>query len=187
MKHTHMKRLRDYLRGFYTREDGTIAVETILILPALFWAYLSMFAIFDAYRQHATTQKSTYTISDVVSRETNPIDLAYLSGTREMLAYLTSKPVDRVSVRITSVKYDADNDIYKRDWSKSKGWMPALTNSAVEGMRDLLPVMPHNERVTVVETFVKYKPPFKTGLSERTIHNLVFTRPRYAPRVLWAD
>jgi len=47
--------------------------------------------------------------------------------------------------------------------------------------------MPHNERLTIVETFVKYDPPFNSGLSNHEITNFVFTRPRYAPRVLWYD
>lgn len=182
-----MKRLYHYLNGFCRKEDGTIAVETVLILPVLFWGYVSLFAIFDAYRQHAVTQKAAYTLSDVVSRETTPIDTSYLSGSREMLAYLTAKTTSDVAIRITSVKYDGVNKVYKRDWSKAKGWMPALTNAMVAELADDLPTMPHNERVTVVETFVKYSAPFNTGLSDRTIHNFVFTRPRYAPRVLWQD
>ena len=182
-----MKRIRQYLRAFRDEERGSIAVETILILPVLFWAYLSMFAIFDAYRQHAINQKAAFTLGDIISRETTPIDNAYLTGTREMLAYLTANPVNDVAVRVTSVRYDANYEIYKRDWSQELGWMSPLSNTAVQALKDDLPVMPHNERVVVVETFVKYNPPFKTGLQEREIRNFVFTRPRYAPRVLWSD
>lgn len=182
-----MTHIRTFLRGFRDDDQGSIAVETILILPVLFWAYLSMFAIFDAYRQHSINQKAAFTLGDIISRETTPLDNAYLTGAREMLSYLTANPLDDVAIRVTSVKYDATNDIYKRDWSEEKGWMPALSNNDVKALKDNLPVMPHNERVMVVETFVKYNPPFNTGLQEREIHNFVFTRPRYAPRVLWND
>ena len=65
--------------------------------------------------------------------------------------------------------------------------MPALSNEAIQALRDDLPVMPDNETVVVVETFVRYDPPFNTGLTNREIHNFVFTRPRYAPQVLWND
>ncbi|WP_299610434.1 TadE/TadG family type IV pilus assembly protein [uncultured Tateyamaria sp.] len=182
-----MKRLITNMRSFRDDERGSIAVETVLIVPVLFWAYLSMFAIFDAYRQHSINQKAAYTIGDIISRETTPLDTAYLNGTREILAYLTSNQDSNVAVRVTSVKYDEVNDVYKRDWSQAKGWQPALSNNQVKELRHLLPVMPHNERVMVVETFVKYDPPFATGLREREIENFVFTRPRYAPRVLWAS
>lgn len=180
-----MRRIKTYLRGFRDDDQGSIAVETVLILPILFWAYLSMFAIFDAYRQHSINQKASYTLSDVISRETTPLDSAYLDGTREMLAYLTANDVADVAIRVTSVKYDGTNKVYKRDWSHERGWKSALSNNDVEALKDDLPIMPHNERVMVVETFVKYNPPFNTGLQEREIHNFVFARPRYAPRVLW--
>ncbi|MFL4470200.1 TadE/TadG family type IV pilus assembly protein [Tateyamaria armeniaca] len=179
--------IRNYLRGFRDEERGSIAVETVLILPVLFWGYLSMFAIFDAYRQHSINQKAAYTIGDIISRETNPLDMAYLTGTREMLAYLTANDTYDVAVRVTSVTYDEDNDEYVKYWSEKKGWMPKLSNEAIQALRDDLPVMPDNETVIVVETFVKYDPPFNTGLQTREIHNFVFTRPRYAPQVLWNE
>ena len=180
-----MERFKNHLRGFRDDDRGSIAVETIIILPVLFWAYLSMFAIFDAYRQHSINQKAAYTISDVISRETNGIDDAYLNGTREMLGYLTANELTEVSIRVTSVRYNLNDDSYKRDWSEAAGWVGPLSNNDVEGLEDDLPILPHNERVVVVETFVKYDPPFNTGLQEREIHNFVFTRPRYAPQVLW--
>lgn len=182
-----MTYMRDVFCKFRKDEQGTISVELVLILPVLFWAYLSMFSIFDAYRQHSLNQKAAYTLGDVISRETAPIDNSYLSGTREMLAYLTANETTDVALRITSVTYDADTDEYKKFWSKNKGWMPALSNQAIQALKDDLPVMPDNETVVVVETFVKYDPPFNTGLQTREIHNFVFTRPRYAPQVLWNE
>ncbi len=182
-----MKRLINTLRAFRDEERGSLAVETVLIIPVLFWAYLSMFAIFDAYRQHSINQKAAYTIGDIISRETTPLDGDYMNGTREIVAYLTANLEENVAVRVTSVKYDGNKDEYKRDWSQARGWHAALSNKDVNALRDVLPVMPHNERVVVVETFVKYDPPFATGLQEREIQNFVFTRPRYAPRVLYTS
>ncbi|MEO1464356.1 MAG: hypothetical protein AAFU82_18975, partial [Pseudomonadota bacterium] len=85
----------------------------------------------------------------------------------------------------TSVRWNGDNNVYERDWSQAKGWVSAMTDAQVAGLQPSLPVMPHNERVMVVETFVKFEPVFDVGLQDRTIQNFVFTRPRYAPRVLW--
>lgn len=176
------------LHRFWRDEEGNIAVEAILILPLLFWAYLSMFAIFDAYRQNAVNQKAAYTIGDIVSRQTTPLDPAFLTGTREVLNYLTNSTNSETTIRVSSIRYDANNDIYKRDWSKRKGSkVPVLQNSDVMNWHDRLPVMLHNERIVVVETFVDYTPPFATGLLARTASNFVFTRPRYTPRVLWEN
>lgn len=182
-----MMNVSRFLRRFRDNERGSIALECVLVVPMLMWAYLSMYSFFHAYRTHSVNQKAAYTIGDIISRETNPLDASYMTGTRQMLAYLTSNNVSDVAIRVTSVKYDANQDAYKRDWSEKLGWMPALGNTAVGALSDDLPVMPHNERVMVVETFVKYDPPFNTGLSDDEIHNFVFTRPRYAPRVLWSN
>lgn len=182
-----MKRLTKIVRSFRDEEQGSLAVETVLIIPILFWAYLSMFSIFDAYRQHAINQKAAYTIADIVSRETTPLDSDYMDGTRKIVAYLTANLQSNVAVRVTSVKYDGENNVYERDWSEARGWRDALSADDVTQLYEYLPTMPDNEHITVVETFVKYDPPFATGLQEREIKNFVFTRPRYAPRVLWSD
>ena len=104
-----------------------------------------------------------------------------------MASYMSWTQPENFALRITSVKYDADADEYRRDWSKTKGWMPPLDDSAVEDLRNSLPVMPDGERVVVVETFERYDPPFNMGLSDHEIHNFVFTRPRYAPRVCFDE
>ncbi|MEM8654931.1 MAG: TadE/TadG family type IV pilus assembly protein [Pseudomonadota bacterium] len=182
-----MKRLITSMRSFRDDERGSIALETVIIIPVLFWAYLAMFAIFDSYRQNSVNQKAAYTLGDIISRETTPLDADYVYGAREVLAYLTGNPESDVSVRITSVKYDAENDVYERDWSRAQGSHPALTESQVALLAPALPTMPDNEHVMIVETFVDYNPPFSVGLNDREIKNFVFTRPRYAPRVLYAE
>ena len=182
-----MKPIHHYLKRFYKDDTGSLAVETVIMLPVLFWAYLTMFTIFDVYRQHAINTKAAYTIGDLVSRETTPLDSSYITGVREMLAYLTSNQTEDVSVRITSVRYDESSTNYTRDWSEQRGWNSPLTVDQVIALKDNLPIMPDNERVVIVETFVKYEPPFQVGLDAREIQNFVFTRPRYAPQVLWSN
>jgi len=183
-----MRRVQAFLRTFARDERGSTAVETVIILPILFWAYLSMFAIFDAYRQHAINQKAAFTIGDIVSRQTTPIDPSFLDGMRKTLNYLTNSSNSDTAIRITSIRWDEKKKAYQRDWSKVKGSGPkALKNNDVKNWHHRLPVMVNGERIVLVETFVDYDPPFATGLQERTITNFVFTSPRYAPRVLWSN
>ncbi|MEP6017441.1 MAG: hypothetical protein ABJ251_03030 [Paracoccaceae bacterium] len=184
-----IKHIKRAVLAFRKDESGSIAVETVIIIPALFWAYLAMFAIFDSYRHHALNQKAAFTISDLISRETTPIDLDYLVGMQDLLRFLSrTANLDDVSIRVSSLKYDEAQDIYEREWSQSQGDLTQpLISGSTDDWHDRLPVMPDNEYITVVETFVRYDAPFKTGLSERTIQNFVFTRPRYAPCVLFDD
>ena len=46
----HFKR---FLRRFRADESGSLAIETVLIVPALFWAFIGLFSIFDAYKMHS--------------------------------------------------------------------------------------------------------------------------------------
>jgi hypothetical protein len=176
-------RLRAALRcDFLRREDGTIAIEAMIIMPMMFWTFLALFSIFDTYRMYGLNQKASYTIADAVSRETLPIDNDYVDGVHEMFEYLASSQ-GNTAMRISQVRYDADGDKFYKDWSTTRGNLVALTNADVVDWQDRLPNMVDEERVIIVETVTTFDPPFNTGLEQREIVNFVFTRPRYAPRV----
>ncbi|MDG1169082.1 MAG: hypothetical protein P8N14_07785 [Sulfitobacter sp.] len=179
-----LHRLHRFLKGFARRDDGTIAIEAMIILPMMFWAFLSVFSIFDSYRTYTINQKAAFTIGDAISRETAPLDLAYLTGALGMFEYL-SQSQGNSRLRVTSLVYDAGQDRFYADWSQAAGAIFALTSDDVRNWTDRLPVMPDNERVILVETWSTYDPPFATGLEQREIKNFVFTRPRFAPRVCW--
>lgn len=180
-----MMNMSRMLRNFRDNERGSIALECVLCVPMLLWAYLSMYSYFHAYRTHSLNIKTAYSIGDVISRQTFPIDAPYLDGMHEMAAYMSWTQQEDFALRVTSVKYDAGEDSYEALWSKTKGWVPAHSTGTINGLRDDLPSPADNDTFVVVETFHKYDPPFNMGLSDHEIHNFVFTRPRYAPQVCW--
>ncbi len=169
---------------FARREDGTIALEAMIITPMMFWAFLSVFSMMDAFRTYNINQKAAYTIGDSISRETAPIDMEYITGTLQMFEYL-SQSQGQSSLRVSSLVYNMVEDTYLVEWSQALGSMSALGTNDAQSWSTKLPVMPHNERVMLVETKSTYDPPFATGLERREIENFVFTRPRFAPRVCW--
>lgn len=175
-----------WVHRFASDQSGNVAIEATIILPIMFWAYLSMFSIFDAYRQYTVSQKAAYTISDLISRQTTPIDDTFLDSSRALFEMLT-RSIDEPSMRLTIVKYDEADDSYTVQWSKVRGSFGELVDENIENWHDRLPVMPDQENVIVLETQTQYDPPFDTGLENRTIKNFVFTRPRYAPQVLWQN
>jgi len=181
-----MRHFLTSLSEFFRREDGTIALETMIILPLIFWAYLSMYSIFDTYRMYNLNQTATYTIGDAISRETQAIDPDYLRGMQELFEYMT-RGNGQTAIRVTSIWFDEDENRYRTDWSQVRGWVSPLDSDEVRNWHSKLPVMPDNERVTLVETWRDYDPLFNTGLEQREIHNFAFTRPRYAPRTSWSD
>ncbi|TMM55107.1 TadE/TadG family type IV pilus assembly protein [Sulfitobacter sabulilitoris] len=178
--------IRARLSGFSRREDGSIAIEAVIILPLLFWAFLSMFSIFDAFRQYSVNQKVAYTIGDLMSRQTDPIDIKFLEGAQDMFDYMTYTG-GASSLRLSVLAWNEADNVFTTDWSKAQGTKGPLTDADVAGWADRLPVMPDNERIVVVETWKDYTAPFATGLEKKTIENFIFTRPRYAPQVLWED
>lgn len=177
-------RIVSFVRRFGRKEDGTIAIEAMIILPMMFTAFLTVFSIFSAYRAYSLNQKAAFTIGDAISRETAPIDPEYLQGALSMFEYLAQSE-GQARLRVTSLVYDADEDRFFADWSQTQGAIFELTSDDVRDWTDRLPVMPDNERVMLVETWSTYDPPFKTGLEQQEIKNFVFTRPRFAPRVCW--
>ncbi|WP_433988843.1 hypothetical protein SuNHUV7_26250 (plasmid) [Pseudoseohaeicola sp. NH-UV-7] len=178
--------LKRHTRRFSSDETGNIAIEATIVLPIMFWAYLSLFSIFDAYRQYTVSQKAAYTISDLISRQTTPIDNDFLDSSRALFDMLT-RSSNRPSIRLTILKYDEDSDSYEVQWSKVRGSFGALDNEDVDDWHNKLPVMPDQENVIVFESVAEFDPLLDTGLENRTISNFVFTRPRYAPQVLWQD
>ena len=181
-----MRVFRRLLARFKGREDGSIAVETVIMLPLMFWAYLAMYSTFDTFRMYNLNQTAAYTIGDAISRETQAIDADYLQGMQQLFDYLT-RGTGQTAIRVSSLWYDAENNRYHADWSQVRGTVQPLTSDDVRNWHGKLPVMPDNERVTLVETWRDFEPLFKTGLERRDIHNFVFTRPRYAPRTVWSD
>lgn len=173
-------------RDFARDEKGSASIEMIIMIPLIFFVVLSIFTLFDAFRQYSMHQKAAYTLGDMISRETLPIDNDYLDGAHALFNTLTRDPQDS-TVRVSIVRYDSQNNIIKLDWSQTRGYATPLSNQTVRNWTTKLPAMVHNERMIVVETFANYAPPFATGLEQREIVNFIFTRPRYAPQVLWTD
>ena len=171
---------------FLRREDGTIALEATIVMPLIFWTYLSMFSIFDAFRMYSIHQKASFTIGDAISRETVPIDADYLDGALDLYEYL-SRSQGQSALRVSSIWYDQSADVFNTDWSQTRGPIAPLTSAETRNWHAKIPVLVDGEHVIITETWSTYDPPFNTGLEEREIRNFVFTRPRYASCVLWVD
>lgn len=183
---------RAAIARFHRDEEASLSVEAVLVLPILLWAFLATYTFFDVYRAKNLSLKANYAISDLLSRETNILDMDYLLGTEKVFKYLTQS--DSTSwMRVTVVYCDANcadpaRDL-KRDWSRATDGLPTFSDTDV--MAHLEPIIPwiaSGERVIIVETGVHYQPPFSqnlTGIGERDFVDIVMTRPRFAPQLCW--
>lgn len=173
------------IRGFLADTKGTASVEAAIIFPVVFWAYAAMFTYFEAYRAQAVAEKSAYTISDMISRETLAITPQYMTNARNIYKDLSGLSPGETALRVTLLRWDGDQNKFKVDWSKRRGDIPKLRNRDVTEYDDLLPTLINNERIILVETASDYNPAFSVGLAPRVIETFVYTRPRYAPQIVW--
>lgn len=172
------------LRRFAGQEEGSVSLEALILMPMLFWVYASMFSIFETYEEYSLNQKAAYTIGDMISRETLPIDTGYLDGAQDLLDYMTNSP-EQSTLRVTSLKYNQTEGRFYVHWSRARGAGEPVTDNDVATWHNRLPLIPDDEYIVVTETATTFSPPFNIGLGHPTIENFVFTRARYTPRVLF--
>lgn len=173
-----------YLRNFAKDTGGSVAVEAAIILPVLLWAMVAIWVFFDAYRTRSTTEKAAYTISDMLSRETNAIDDDYLDGAKSLLDLLSNS--DSASgLRVTVISYSGVDDDYEFEWSQVRGNISAMDGSSMSDVTGNLPGMSDGETLILVETYSTYEPQLNVGLGDQIIKTFIFTRPRFAPQLIW--
>ncbi len=174
-----------WLKNFWSDNSGVVSLEFVLMMPPLFMTYMAAYVYFDGYRQAAVNLKAAYTISDLVSRKTNVVTDEYIDSMYSLIQELT-RSSNPVRLRISVVRWDEEDDRYYLDWSESRGvGFSGLTNDDLLNIEDDLPTMPNNERVILVETSNTFVPLYNIGMDDINIDNFVFTRPRFAPQVVY--
>ena len=179
MKLNHMiiRKLRDF-----RKESGSFSVEAVLMFPLLVWAFIAMFVFFEGLRESNINLKATYTISDLLSRETELIDQTFVDGMSNVYSWLTRSRND-VELRVTVVRYDQSEDKHIMVCSLAAG-TATLTQGEVETtVSPYVPIMADADTAIVVEAWTTYTPILEIGLVESEIHNLVVTSPRFADKM----
>lgn len=171
--------LKSRLARFARRDDGAIMAETVVILPMLLWAFLALFVYWDSFRALNTTQKASYTISDMISREMGVVNEAYITGMRDVMRYMLDEG-DLPRIRVTSVGYSGTNKRFEVMWSRSpENAMTPLTTQSLQPFTSRIPAMAEGDYVVIVETEVDYKPSFNVGIDDSVMKQFIVTRPRF--------
>lgn len=179
-----LRSLKARLRRFRDDERGSVAVETLMMVPFLSWAMLSTLTYFHAYRAEAISQKAGLTIADMYSREGGYVTPLYLNGTRDLLQFLTL--VDTTpAFRVTVVTWDDTSKKYERVWSRNRGAGSNLTDSLVNALAYKLPILKDGEQVILIETWTDYTAPYGVGLSDFTMDTFHVISPRFTDRLCW--
>lgn len=176
------------LLGRFARDTkGTGAVEAAILLPTLLWAYAAAFVFFDGFNEKTLAQKAAYTVSDIFSRSSDPVNDGQIDGAKSLYDYLAQTD-GNTSLRVTSVLWNGKKDKYVVKWSKERGsYFDTLRTADLVSMTDKLPVMFHRDTVVLVETHSVYSPTLNVGWNDLNIDTFVYTRPRFVPRVLFEN
>ena len=181
-------RLSRALRRFRRVQDGSVSVETIVMIPVLIAVLLSMAAFWDGMRARNAALKAATTVSDAISRETAPIDADYIDRMGELFAFLADARGDtslRVTVVANALTDDGGEQLELR-WS-------AVSEAGKSPITDVADVAPHiptiavGDQVIVVESRVDWTPPLRTPLVGQTFEEVTVARARFVPQVLWSD
>ena len=174
------------LRRFRTSEKGSLSVETVLAVPMLAWAIMATFVFWDGFKTLNVSQKATYTIADLLSRETQTVDADYLLGMHEVYDYLANAAGDN-AIRVTVVELfedSAGNEFPDLVWSQGVGGIAGYTD--IDTLEDRLPILSLGEQIIIVESEQDWSPAFSVGLGTLyRFRDVAISRPRFAPEVVW--
>lgn len=184
-----MIRLVQLFRSFRKREDGVLSTEAAMIMPMLLFAYLGLFTFYDAFRTQNINVRASYTISDMLTRETDCVDETYIAGLNDILAVLTQSQYPTI-LRVTAVTYEEDDDELEFQWSDVDGGTGGIveyTEATFGELFDEIPTMADEDMAIIVETWSGFVPIFEFGVQAFYFENLVVTRPRFGQLVKWDD
>ncbi|WP_173088994.1 TadE/TadG family type IV pilus assembly protein [Devosia sp. 1635] len=167
---------------FLDDNHGVAATEFALILPLLLALLLGTITIFDLFRMAQRTQKATFTIGDILSRQ-SAIDDSIIEEMQDLLENTIDAAGDS-NVRVSSISMTGGALVL--DWSK-----PQQTNGTAAD-RDIpysvIPDMADGDSVILVESFVPHVAIVSGfGIDELTYENHSVHRPRFVGRIAFQE
>lgn len=176
-------------KRFLASEAGSLSIETVIIVPILAWAMLGTYVFFDAFKTQYLSQKATYTIADMISRQEVPIDDDFITGAHEMFTALIGTG-DTNALRISVVTMGVDEDTAEEQlelvWSEG---VNTSCYSSVTDLEDRVPTLAEGEHLIIVESAQSWSPVYNVGmgLGNFKFNEMALTRPRFSPQICWED
>ncbi len=169
-------------------ERGSFSVEAILMFPMLVWAFMAMYVFFEGLRESNINLKATYTVADVLSRETDEINMLYLNNMNAIYTWL-ARTDDAPQMRVSVVIWDDTAQEHQLYWSRGVSGKEDLTQELIPtNVTPHVPIMADQASAIIVETWVDYTPIMDIpimpiGLRETEIYNIVVTAPRFTDQL----
>lgn len=182
-----------FCRKFRSEQSGSMSIEAVFAFPMLLWAATATYTFFDAYKAQNATYRANYTISDMLSRETNSVNANYMNGLFKVFRFMTLADANESWIRVSELQCvsgctDEETRVLEFEWSHGVNGARNLTNADFAFYGNKIPLLAQGDRLVLIETSMNYKPPFANSLvsfPERNLVSHVVTRPRFAPQILW--
>ena len=177
------------IRRFCGERDGSVMVETVLCLPLLIWGLVATYEFFEVFRYKSAREKATYTVADMLSRETTEVNDTYVDNAKRLFDGISNDDGDN-QIRISVLRYVGASDEYEVRWSEVRGTgdYVDLVNEDVRNAHAILPQMDGGEELILVEAASKYQPTFNVGLGDHVpVETRIFTKIRFLPQLCHED
>lgn len=173
-----MPKLRNLLHRFRKDETGSIPIEGLLAFIMLSgWLILSI-EIYDVFKIRGAATRANVTVSDLISRERDPIGPKYVAGIKKVFDFTTgNNDPSRSWIRVTLVRcWDDPLDLghtcndpaegsdakkVQLENSYATGLAQSYTQEALDLEADRIPILAAGDQALIVETSYAYDLPFK--------------------------
>ena len=168
--------MRGLLGKFRRNQDGATIIEFALLMPMLLMVFLGSVTAFDLFRNGQNIEKATFTVGDMLSRQTS-ISSSLLTDMLELMRNMVAT-ADNGGMRVSSIARE-DGEFVLR-WSRSLG--ENVPNTPLE--TSLLPEIADGDTVLLTESFVPHGAIFAGfGLGDITFNASAAHRPRFVTAI----
>lgn len=173
------------LKAFRSDERGNANVELVFMVPLLATILFGLLTFFTAFQAKTEATRTATVVSDMVTRETNPLTPNYLEGISSLMDTMIESDEDP-EYRLTAFTWNNTAQEYRVRWSKERSSKSSLTSTELNTMAAKLPTLKHGQRAILLETWVDYTPLTHFGMSDATqFENFLVAAPRFVPQLCW--
>jgi Flp pilus assembly protein TadG len=168
--------MRKVLDRFRRDPSGASIVEFALLLPVLLGLLLGTVTLFDLFRNFQSVEKATFTVGDMMSRNT-VMTRTTLNAMLTLMRQMVPTAADG-GLRVSSIS--RSNGQFVFNWTETAGTSIPTTAPTT----DMLPDIAEGDSILLTESFVPHRAFVGTlGFDAITFSGQAATRPRFVSRI----
>lgn len=179
-----LRKLTSRLSAFVRNQHGTTTVEFILVMPLIVFWIGGTLTFFNAFSEYTKSVKATYTVADILSRQT-VIDDNYIDNMNRLFANFMKQSTNDVWLRVSSIAKVSDT--LTVDWSTATGIHNPLA-VADDIPTEIIPDLLDEESIILVESHTPFVPFLDyIGIDANTYISRVVVSPRFSSQLANTD